>query len=98
MFKNFGFKDEAELAKLKERVDVPDMFVQAKRLPAGWLIEKAGMKGAQLGGAQVSPQQANYLINTGGATAREVLALAERVKEEVRRQFGVTLQEEAVIV
>lgn len=68
------------------------------RVPAGWLIEKAGMKGASLGGAQVSPLQANYLINTSGATAREVLALAERVKTEVRLQFGVALQEEAVVL
>lgn len=70
---------------------------RGNRVPAGWLIEKAGMKGMSLGGAQSSPQQANYLINAGGATAEEVRELATKIKEEVYRQFGVTLEEEAVV-
>jgi UDP-N-acetylmuramate dehydrogenase len=69
------------------------------RVPAGWLIEKAGMRGAQLGGAQVSPQQANYIINeSGSATAEDVRELAQKVKDEVKRQFDVILTEEAVIL
>ena len=68
------------------------------RVPAGWLIEKAGMKGATQGGAQVSPQQANYIINADNATANDVRELAAKVKEEVRRQFDVALSEEAVVL
>jgi UDP-N-acetylmuramate dehydrogenase len=68
------------------------------RVPAGWLIDKAGLKGAKLGGAQVSPQQANYIINAGGATAEDVRELAQKIKDEVRRQFDVTLTEEAVVL
>jgi UDP-N-acetylmuramate dehydrogenase len=68
------------------------------RVPAGWLIDKAGMKGTKLGGAQVSPQQANYIINADNATAEEVRELAAKIKEEVRRQFDVILQEEAVVL
>lgn len=68
------------------------------RVPAGWLIEKAGLKGMKLGGAQVSPQQANYIINADNATAEEVRELAAKVKEEVRRQFDVALTEEAVVM
>jgi UDP-N-acetylmuramate dehydrogenase len=67
------------------------------RVPAGWLIEKAGMKGVKRGGAQISPQQANYIINADNATAENVRELAEKVKEEVRRQFDVFLTEEAVV-
>jgi UDP-N-acetylmuramate dehydrogenase len=67
------------------------------RVPAGWLIEKAGMKGMKLGGAQVSPQQANYIVNADNATAEDVRELAAKVKEEVRRQFDVALTEEAVV-
>jgi len=85
-------------------LNIVSMFEQKKgvksrggRVPAGWLIEKAGMKGAQLGGAKVSPQQANYIINANNATAEEVRELAQKVKEEVRRQFDVALQEEAVV-
>lgn len=67
------------------------------RVPAGWLIEKAGMKGSILGGAQVSAQQANYIINADNATAEDVRELAQKVKDEVRRQFDVALTEEAVV-
>ena len=86
-------------------LSVVSMFEEEKgvtsrggRVPAGWLIEKAGMKGVQLGGAQVSPQQANYIINANNATAEEVRELAAKVKEEVRRQFDVALTEEAVVL
>ncbi len=68
------------------------------RVPAGWLIEKAGLKGTRVGDAAVSEQQANYLINTGAATAADVRELAGNIKEEVRRQFNVVLIEEAVIL
>ncbi|MBS4052581.1 MAG: UDP-N-acetylmuramate dehydrogenase [Methylomonas sp.] len=84
---------------------VVNMFEEEKgvksrggRVPAGWLIEKAGMKGAKLGGAQVSPQQANYIINADNATAEDVRELAQKVKDEVRRQFEVILTEEAVVM
>jgi len=68
------------------------------RVPAGWLIEKAGLKGARVGGAQASEQHPNYLVNTGTATAADVRALAERIREAVQDAFGVELQEEAVVL
>ena len=67
------------------------------RVPAGWLIEKAGLKGAAVGGAIASEQHPNYLVNTGNATAKDVLALAAKIKEEVKKQFQVDLQEEAAV-
>lgn len=66
------------------------------RVPAGWLIEKAGMKGYTVGGAQASEQHPNYLINLGGATSADVQELAKQIKAAVKSQFGVDLQEEAV--
>ncbi|MEN9412930.1 MAG: hypothetical protein RLZZ342_17 [Candidatus Parcubacteria bacterium] len=69
------------------------------RVPAGWLIEKAGFKGAMFGGAQASMQHPNYLVNASGeATAAEVLELADTIKEAVREQFGVELHEEAAFL
>lgn len=68
------------------------------RVPAGWLIEKAGMKGATVGGAICSLQHPNYLVNKGGATAADVRALADKVKSVVRDQFGVELHEEAAVL
>src|SRR5207244_10603105 len=50
--------------------------------PAGWLIEAAGLKGAQVGDAQVSPLHANFIVNRGRATARDVLALIRPGRSE----------------
>ena len=68
------------------------------RVPAGWLIEKAGMKGATVGGAIASLQHPNYLVNDKKATSADVRELAEMIKTQVRNQFGVELKEEASIM
>lgn len=68
------------------------------RVPAGWLIEKAGMKGATEGGAIASLRHPNYIVNTGNATAEDVRRLAEKVKAAVKSQFNVDLSEEAAIL
>ncbi|UCG38084.1 MAG: UDP-N-acetylmuramate dehydrogenase, partial [bacterium] len=65
---------------------------------AGRLIDAAGMKGVRCGGAQVSPVHANFLVNTGGATAADFLALAGKVKETVHERFGISLEEEVRII
>ena len=56
------------------------------------------MKGAKVGGAIASLQHPNYLVNTGNATALDVRNLAEKIKQEVREQFAVQLEEEAVVL
>ncbi|MBC7105741.1 MAG: UDP-N-acetylmuramate dehydrogenase, partial [Firmicutes bacterium] len=66
--------------------------------PAGWLVEMAGGKGLRVGGAMVSPVHANFVVNTGGATARDVLTLIERVRELVYRRFGVHLALEVQVL
>jgi UDP-N-acetylmuramate dehydrogenase len=63
---------------------------------AGALVDRAGLKGAVHGGAQVSPVHANFIVNHGDATAADVRALIERCKATVRDRFGVHLQEEIV--
>ena len=68
------------------------------RVPAGWLIEKAGLKGATVGGASASEQHPNYIVNMGTATAADVLSLASRIKYEVKKQFNIDLVEEAVVL
>lgn len=61
---------------------------------AGRLIEAAGLKGARAGAIQVSPKHANFFINLGQGTAADVLALVERVEQQVEERFGVRLQRE----
>jgi UDP-N-acetylmuramate dehydrogenase len=65
---------------------------------AGRMIDELGLKGRRLGGAQVSPMHANFIVNTGGATAAEVRGLAELVRETVRRERGVELAYEVEFV
>ncbi|MCS6817112.1 MAG: UDP-N-acetylmuramate dehydrogenase [Blastocatellia bacterium] len=61
---------------------------------AGRLIEACGLKGYRLGGAKISEQHANFILNVGGATAREIRALIERAKVAVYERFGILLEEE----
>ncbi|MDP3985777.1 MAG: UDP-N-acetylmuramate dehydrogenase, partial [bacterium] len=49
LFKNFEFQDEREIEKLKKVTDVPQEFISAKRIPAGWIIDQLGLKGHQIG-------------------------------------------------
>lgn len=65
---------------------------------SGRLIEAAGLKGKRLGKAQISEQHANFFLNTGGASASEILELAELAESEVFKQFGVRLEREVVYV
>lgn len=64
---------------------------------AGRLIEQAGLKGLTEGGAQVSEKHANFIVNLGNATAKDVLLLMDRVRAEVDARFGVRLQPEVKI-
>lgn len=59
---------------------------------AGWMIERCGLKGLRIGGAQISRAHANFIINNGNAKAADVFALIERVQEAVDRRFQVRLE------
>jgi UDP-N-acetylmuramate dehydrogenase len=63
---------------------------------AGALVDRAGLKGAREGCAQVSTTHANFIVNEGGASARDIRKLIERCKQAVRDRFGVELREEIV--
>jgi UDP-N-acetylmuramate dehydrogenase len=65
---------------------------------AGRLIEAAGLKGHRIGGAQISPMHANFIANTGGATAADVMALIRLAQQRVREQSGTHLECEVRIV
>ena len=65
---------------------------------AGGLIEQCGLKGVRVGGAQVSEKHAGFLINAGGATCADVLALIELVRDTVRERTGVELEPEVKII
>lgn len=78
--------------------NLPGIYRDRGMIPAGWLVEEIGLKGAQIGGAQVSPQHGNFIINTGEATQADVLTLVEKVQSEVYNKFGVELIPEVEII
>jgi UDP-N-acetylmuramate dehydrogenase len=68
------------------------------QMPAGRLIDEAGLKGLRVGKAQVSPRHANFIINRGGATAGDVIGLVEQIRKKVKTKYGILLQPEVRIV
>lgn len=64
--------------------------------PSGKIIEGLGLKGTQIGGAQIAPFHANIIINTGGAKCSDVRALVELVKREAKSRLGFDLEEEII--
>jgi UDP-N-acetylmuramate dehydrogenase len=65
---------------------------------AGMLIDESGLKGFTIGGAQVSPLHANYIVNTGNATASDVLKVIEHVRKTVAKKTGVELELEVKVI
>jgi UDP-N-acetylmuramate dehydrogenase len=66
--------------------------------PAGQLIDRAGLKGMRIGGAQVSERHANFIVNRGGASAADVIELMERIRETVFDRFRIKLEPEVIFV
>jgi len=74
------------------------VFKKIENVGAGRLIEQAELKGYQIGGIQVSPQHANFLVNTGGATAADVRAMIAHIQSEVQKKTGYQLEPEISFV
>lgn len=70
----------------------------AHQRTAGQLIDACGLRGHRIGGAEVSRMHANYIVNTGDATAKDVLGVIEHVRETVNETFGVELALEVKII
>jgi len=73
------------------------IFKNPRGLSAGAMIDRAGLKGLQIGGAIVSEKHANFIIAQKGCTSRDVMRLIELVREKVRKQFNIELELEIEI-
>ena len=67
-------------------------------IPAGKLIEECGLKGTQIGGAKISEKHANIIVNTGGATVSDYLALVKLCEIEVKTKFNIQLEREFKLI
>ena len=67
---------------------------KSNTIPAGWFIEKLGLKGKKIGGAMISKKHGNFIVNMGNAKAENVIILISLIKQKVRNYFGVQLKEE----
>ena len=106
--------EKGEFQKIKDRIDdltykreskqpleypsAGSTFKRPEGYFAGKLIQDAGLKGFELGGAAVSSKHSGFVINKGGATAKDILDLIHHVQSEVKKKFGVELHPEVRII
>ena len=82
-------------------LDMPSagsVFRNPEGMHAGALIENCGLKGFSIGGAQISEKHANFIINTGNATGKEIIQLINRAKEDVQKKYNIELILEQIII
>lgn len=89
MFKNYEIKSGERF-----NFSVPNDFLKNGKIPAGWLVEQVGAKGAVFKGVKISDRHGNFLLNTKKANAREIKAVVRSIKEKVKEKFGLSLEME----
>ncbi len=99
------FKNAVSLAELKKHnKEVADYIIangivsRLGNVATGFLIDYLGLKGKKIGGAQISKKHGNFIINAGDATAEDVVMLMSLIKQKVRNNLGVQLEEEVQLV
>lgn len=94
VFKNidfdFLFDNNTVLAQLAKKEEA----VRGDKVGAGWIINQLDLKGKAIGGAKVSLEHANHIVNTGNATAEDVIMLISFIKQQVRTKLNIQLYEE----
>ena len=90
IFKNLKIQEQnAKFQKM-----IPQEKIKSGMVPAGYLIEQCGLKGRRQGNAQISEKHANFIVNLGNAQAKDVIDLIKLCQKEVKKKFGVKLEEE----
>jgi len=82
----------------KDQALLPPKFLEINKIAAGWLVDEVKMRGVAMGGAKVSDEHANFVVNFSNATQADVLNLVEEIKTKVYNKYGITLEEEVEII
>ncbi len=93
--------DFMERRRTKQPLEYPSAGSVFKRYPGRYtaqMIDEAGLKGASVGGAKVSEKHAGFIINTGGATCRDVLDLISLIKNTIKEKFGIDIECEVISI
>lgn len=98
VFKNIELAMSREGSELVRAYADLSAFRDARFLPAGVLVDKAGLKGVRTGGAMISDKHGNFIVNEAYATADDIMRLITIAKDAVQEKFGVALQEEVRIM
>ncbi|MFH1192334.1 MAG: FAD-binding protein [bacterium] len=96
IFKNVSYADFTH--ELGSTPPLPTSKGELDVAPAGWLIDKCGLKGKKIGGAMISEKHANIIVNLGKAKAKDVIDLMELAEMDVKKKFGVKLEREIEVV
>lgn len=88
----------ARMRSQPQGISLGSVFKQANGTSAGYYIDKAGLKGMRIGGAKISEKHANFILNVGGATSADFLALGNYARQEVDKLWGVKLQYEIDVI
>jgi UDP-N-acetylmuramate dehydrogenase len=78
--------------------DLPELFVERGKIPVGWLVEQVGMKGFEIGGARISNEHGNFIVNFNGASQTDILTIVEKLQEKIYNKFNVEIEPEVEIV
>ena len=95
---NYDIKDNDELEKIQQDNDIPKAMLEARRLSAGWIVDQLDLKGKKIGDAMISEEHGNFIINSGSATASDIIQLISLIKMKARERYGIQLQEEVQLV
>lgn len=87
-----------ELAAQYEGMPHYDIDAASVKIPAGWMIDQCGWKGKSMGRAGVHDKQALVLVNRGGATGQEVVALCQQIQADVKKRFGIDIYPEVNVI
>jgi UDP-N-acetylmuramate dehydrogenase len=97
-FKNYKLPDDYKDSALIKKFPELAKKIRSGKIATGYLIEQRGLKGVKVGGAMIANEHTNFIVNAGGATAQDVLALAEMCRKKVKEKYGLHLEIEKRLI